>query len=486
VSTPPERRRRKDRRQTGDLDERTLPNNLEAERAVLGSILLHNDAYVHAARHIGPADFFREVHREIFSVLASLLDQPNGTADLVSVKQALKRTGRLEDIGGPVYLSLLVDGVPRSMNVIAYAGIVREQSLLRQLITVGNTLVTDAYCAEEPAGVILNQADQAIIALQHGVTTGRMRNLAHDATGLYDDLEYRVQHQGELTGVDTGFASLNNETLGWQAGDMMVIAARPSIGKTAFVLNTAVAGARQPRPTGERRHIALFEMEMRRKQLEFRLLSALSGVPLTNIMRGVLYDAHWAPLNNAIAMLKEMNLHVDDTASRSVADIRAECRRLRSEHGLDLVIIDYIQLMPGTLGKKGATRNEEITDISRKLKVLADEVAAPVIVLSQLRRTGGARPGLEDLRESGSLEQDADIVGFLHRKNHRESGATEFIISKQRNGATGTVILSFNRETQQFTDVGEQTEEEATKAQTDEDQHAKTQAIIRSRARKRS
>ncbi len=482
---PTRERRRSERRDPIAELERTLPHNLEAEQAVLGAVLLHNEAYPIATRHIGAADFFRDAHRRLFTAVATLLEQPNATVDYISLKNELARSGDLDEVGGPSYISKLTDGVPRSTNVAEYARIVREKSLLRQLIYTGNKMITEAYSAEDPAAEILNAADQAIVQLQHGTRSGRMRALSSSSHDMLERLEYRHTHQGELSGVDTGFTSINENTMGWQSGDMIIVAARPSIGKTAFVLNTVSACALSQRLDGTRRSVAVFSLEMKRPQLEDRLLASLSGVPLTAIMRGWLYDPHWSPISQAVGQMGEMNIHIDDAASRTVGDIRAECRRIRSEHGLDLVVIDYVQLMTGTLQRKGATRNEEITDISRKIKILSDEISAPIIVCSQLKRTGGGRPGLEDLRESGSLEQDADLVAFLHRKDHRESGTTNFIIAKQRNGATGTVNLTFDRDIQRFTDGGEETPEQHQQAKVEDDQHAKVRNIIRNRAKKR-
>lgn len=465
-------------------DTATFPHNLEAERSVIGAILVNNAAFFEAVRYVRAPDFFREAHRHIFASLERILDQPGAVVDRVTLTDDLAKHGRLEDIGGPTYLLSLIDGVPRSTNVAHYAKIVQDRAQLRKLITVGSKLVQDAYIGEEPASALLLQADKAFLDLQ-GQTTGRMQSLAISTAELAHDIEVRHEHPGKITGVPTGFASLDQITLGWQPGDLIVIAARPSIGKTTLVLNgCALAAAR----AGHR--VAVFSMEMRRRQLEYRLLSSISQIPLTTILSGTTHsDSQWTALARATGELPHLPISIDDTASQSAFTIRAECRRLRSEQALDLVIIDYVQLMSGSLDHR-ATRNEQITDISRRLKILADELPAPILLLSQLSRAGegraDTRPRLSDLRESGALEQDADLVGFLHRKNHRESGTTQFILEKQRNGPTGTLNLSIAREVVTFTDAGEETEQDRQTQADAEDRQRRQQAAMWNTRRKRA
>lgn len=440
------------RKQQMDDLERTLPHNLEAERSVLGAVLLWNPTYLEASRHIKSADFYRDAHRRIYAALERILERPGQAADFVTIKNELARTDELDEIGGPAYIASLTDGVPRSTNVAHYARIVKDKSLLRATIFAANKMLTDAYIAEDSPADIINAADKRIIELRHGAATGRMKTTRESAGDLLDALEWRHNNRGQLTGPTTGFPTLDQMTLGWQKGDLIVIAARPSIGKTSFVLNSAVAAARQGQRT------AIFSLEMRRQQLEFRMLSSISGVELSSILSGFIAETSWGKLSQALGELTELPLCIDDAASRTVWDIRGDCRRLKADGGLDLVIIDYVQLMAGSLEKRNANRNEEITDISRKLKIMADELEVPVIVLSQLNRAAEGRsdprPKLSDLRESGALEQDADIVAFLHRKHHREGGTTSLILEKQRNGPTGTINLELTRETTTFTDAG--------------------------------
>ncbi len=433
--------------------ERMLPHNLQAEKAVLGAILVHNDAFEHVSGLLTGATFFRQAHARIYRAIEGLLEWEGGSVDLVTLQAALRKSGDLEEVGGPAYLASLTDGVPRSMNVGHYAELVKEAGRLRGLIAAADRMLTAAYEAEEPAASILLQADLALIDLQTDHGPSQMRPLTETLPALWDNLEWRQQHRGEVVGVPTGFASLNELTMGWQAGDLIVIGARPSIGKTAFMLNAVTAAA----AAGKRS--AVFSLEMRQQQLEYRMLSSLSGVPLSRLLSGNMMSPDWGPLSMARETMAGWPILINDHAGQGVADIRSACRRARAEHGLDLVAIDYVQLMAGATARKGATRNEEITDISRRLKVLADELRVPILLLSQLSRANekrnDPRPKLSDLRESGALEQDADIVLFLHRRNHREGGTTNAIFEKQRNGPTGTLNLTLDRDIVTFTDGGE-------------------------------
>jgi replicative DNA helicase len=458
--------------------DRVLPHDIEAERSVLGSVLIHNSVVDHAAEVLTGAMFYRDAHRRIWKSMTALADARQGI-DPITLTTELARTGDLKDVGGPAYLASLVDGLPHSANVPYYAGIVREKFLLRQLIHAGSQLVAHAYDGARTSTEILIEADRALLDAQFHGEAGGLVEMKERASELFDDLEALVANKGQLLGLDTGFPSINDQTQGWQSGDLIIIAARPSIGKTAFVVNSAIVPARQGK------HVAIFSLEMRRRQLERRMLSFLSGVPLSKIQTGYLTDSDYKGLATALGILAELPLYINDRSGLTVSNIRLACRRQRHEHGLDLVVVDYVQLIRGSLDRRAATRNEELGDISQRLKWLADELSVPVIVLSQLKRIGHSRPSLDDLRDSGSLEQDADLVCFLHRKNHKESGITNFILEKQRNGPTGTVNLSLDRDIQLFTDAGQQTDAQATAATADEEQDAKTRAIIRQRAKRR-
>ena len=431
--------------------ERTLPFNLEAEKAVLGVVLVNNPAFETAARVLKPNDFHRDAHRRVFAAMSTLINDKRMAVDLITLRAQLAQQGDLDEVGGPAYITSLADGVPRSTNVEYYARLVKEKSTLRNLIYAANTILTGAYEAEEPAEELLRRADQALLGLQNGHGAGRMADLTSSAPALLADVEYSVSHRGELRGVDTGSALINAETYGWQAGDLIVLAARPSIGKSSLAMNMAVAAA----TTGVR--VAVFSLEMRRRQLERRLLSSLSGVSLSRIAGGYLGSEDYPRVSAALETILTLPISIDDRGGVTFWDVRSTCRRMRSEGGLGLVIIDYVQLMKGSLDRRGANRNEEITDISRRLKELADECSVPVLLLSQLNRGAAARqdkrPQLSDLRESGALEQDSDLVTFLHRQSHKTGGPTTFIIDKARNGPTGSVTLLFDRETSTFTDA---------------------------------
>jgi replicative DNA helicase len=425
---------------------------------VLGAILVHTPAFQTVAEKVRPEDFYRDAHRRIFKAMATLIDEKRVVVDFVTLKEELLRVGDLDEVGGPAYISSLADGVPRATNVVYYAGIVREKAILRSIIFAGNKMLHAAYGAEESSTRILSVADRSLLELQHGRGHERLIDIRKTTTALFADLSGRVENRGALLGIDTGFASLNELGFGWQAGDLIVIAARPSMGKTAFELNTCIAAARQ----GKR--VAMFSLEMRLVQLQYRMLSILSGVMLSRILGGHLASSDYSKISAAFEELATLPIFINDRSGQSLWEIRNTCRRLKSEGGLDLVSIDYFQLMPGELDVQGATRTENLTDISRRAKELADEIQVPIHLLSQLNRAGAKRvdrrPILEDLRDCGALEQDADVVMFLHRKSHRESGTTNAILEKQRNGATGTVNLTFDRDIQTFTDGGEDVPEE--------------------------
>lgn len=461
-------------------DDRTLPHNLEAERSLLGAILLHNAGYETISSRLKARHFYRDSHAKIYASVARLLERPGGAADLTTIKEDLGRHGHLEEVGGASYLAALVADVPRSTNVAQYAEIVRDKALQRALLRLTDKVAADIYEGDKGTREILQEADRAIVELAHGTANDRMQSVATRGDALLKDLEYRTQHRGELTGIDTAFASINDLTLGWQRGDEIVIAARPSIGKTTMVLNSAMV------PASAGLDVALFSFEMKRPQLEYRLISSLSQVPLSRLQRGAVDDpGEWACISQALCAIGAMHLHIDDTAGRSALGVRAACRRLRAECDLRLVIVDYFQLTAPDTTKRGATRNEELTDSSRRYRELADELQVPVIILSQLsRNAAGTRPQLADLRDCGALEQDADIVGFLHRKNHTVGGPTQFILDKARNGPTGTVMLTLNRETTTFIDGGEEPAPPS-EAEKEQDERARQRSFFARRAHSR-
>lgn len=423
-----------------------LPHNLEAERSTLGAALVHTAAADYITEKLLPEDYFRRAHQDIFKAIRSLRDAKQ-EIDFITLKEQLARKKKLDDVGGPAYIAGLADGVPRATNIKYYAGILKDLAAKRGLVTFASATLDMVVANEHPAADILNDTDRRLLELQKGNVTSRMRSLRDSAVELFTDLEWRTSHRGQLTGVETGFPSINDLTLGWQAGDLDVVAARPSIGKTTFAMNSGVAAAR----AGKR--VAMFSLEMKRKQLEYRILSQLSGVPLSRILAGILSSGDYGKLSPALEEMNQLPIEIDDRAAQTVLDVRHTCRRMVGDGRLDLVIVDYLGLMPGVLERKSANKNEQIEDTVNRLKALADDLQCPVMVLSQLKRTDERRPRIDDLRDSGSIEQVADVVILLHRKNHRESGVTEVILAKQRNGATGTCKLTLDRDTTTFTDT---------------------------------
>src|ERR1700716_4319110 len=372
--------------------ERTLPHNLEAERSVLGAILLHNDAFNLAAEVIDSADFFRAADRRIFDKMVKLVERGDAI-DLVTLKEELGRSGEIDEVGGPAYIAALVDGVPRSTNIEHYARIIKEKATLRNLIFSANKILATAYEGEEEADVILDQAEHAIFAIaDDNVRDGfvSLKDLAHNSL---DTIEKLHAHKELITGVPTGFADLDEMTSGLQPSDLVIVAARPSMGKTSLVLNVA-----QHVGTKTGMTVGMFSLEMSKEQLFLRLLTAEARIDAQRMRRGYLGERDWGRLSQAIGTLSEAKIFIDDTPSIGVLEMRAKSRRLAAEHQLDLIIIDYIQLMQGR--GRFENRTLELGSISRSLKALAKELRVPVVVLSQLSRAPESRadhrPALSD------------------------------------------------------------------------------------------
>jgi replicative DNA helicase len=432
--------------------DRTLPHNLEAERSVLGAILLHNEAFNLAAEVIDSLDFFRDAHRRIFDKMVTLAERGD-PIDLVTLKEELGRSGDLDEVGGPAYIAALVDGVPRSTNVEHYARIIKEKSTLRHLIYSANKIVAAAYDAEEDADVILDQAEHAIFAIADDKIRDGFVSLRDLAQASLDTIERLHARKELITGVPSGFKDLDDLTAGFQPGDLVIIAARPSVGKTALALNIAQNVAISAhRPGGIPRTVGIFSLEMSKEQLFLRMLTSEARIDSHRLRTGFLGENDWGKLSRAIGVLSDAKIYVDDSSSIGVLEMRAKCRRLASmEHGLDLIIVDYLQLMQGR--GRFESRTLEVASISRALKGLAKELSVPVLALSQLSRApetrGDHRPMLSDLRESGSLEQDADVVMLLSRPDQypdhtpEHEGLVAVDVAKQRNGPTDKVSLTF-------------------------------------------
>jgi replicative DNA helicase len=433
--------------------ERRLPHNLEAERSVLGAILVHDDAFNLAAQFIDSGDFYRDAHRRIFERMVAL-NERHDAIDFVTLKEELARAGELDEVGGPAYVASLADGVPRATNVEYYARIVKEKATLRNLIDAANKIVATAYDAEQESDVILDEAESAIFSVADDrVKAGfvAMRDLVKDS---FPKIEQLFEQKRLITGVPTGFVDLDEMTRGLQAGELVIVAARPSMGKTSLVLNIAQYVA----SLGDH-VVGFFSLEMSKESLFLRLLTSEAQIDGHRLMSGAIGGNDYHRISHALEKLNAMKLFIDDTASIGVLEMRAKSRRLQAEHGLSLLVVDYIQLMSGR--GRFENRTLELAAISRSLKGLAKELNVPIVVLSQLSRAPESRsdhrPQLSDLRESGALEQDADVVVMIYRDdvynrdpNSPDAGTAELILAKQRNGPTGVVRLAFLREQTRF------------------------------------
>ena len=440
----------------GDITlDRNVPHSVDAERSVLGAILLENTAINRAQEILAESDFYRDPHRRIFKVMAVLSERATAI-DPVTVKEELVRSGDLEAVGGPAYIASLIDGVPHSSNIEHYAKIVREKAVLRRLIDAGGEIVKTAYEGSRDVDEILDQSERLVFEIaQDQMRTGflPMRAIADQSLKTIERLS---EHRELVTGLATGFPTLNEMTSGLQPSDLVVVAARPGMGKTSFALNIAQHAARDGKAIG------VFSLEMSREQLFLRLLTGQARIDAHRMRTGRLGREEWGRLTAAFGELAGMPIFIDDTAGTGVLEMRAKSRRLKMEHGLDLLIVDYLQLMRGR--GRAENRNQEISEISRSLKELAKELRVPVIAISQLSRApeqrgNDRRPQLSDLRESGAIEQDADLVMFIYRDEYYnpeetdQQGLAEVHIAKHRNGPTDTVKLSFLKRYAKFSDL---------------------------------
>ncbi|HVT49747.1 MAG TPA: replicative DNA helicase [Vicinamibacterales bacterium] len=435
--------------------DRTLPHNLEAEKCVLGAVLINNHAFNQAAEVIDADDFYRHAHRRIFETMVGLTDRSE-PVDLVTLKDALTKSGEIDEVGGPAYIASLTDGVPRTANVEYYARIVKEKSTLRRLIQASSDVLGRAYDADEDADVLLDEAERSIFQIaEHRMRSGfvSLASLVDSGYQLIDQLQ---QHRGLVTGVPTGFTELDEMTSGFQKSDLIIVAARPSMGKTSFILNIALNCA-----VDAGKSVGIFSLEMSKDQLFMRMLTSEARVDAHRFRGGYLGDQDYERLVGAFGRLHDAKVFIDDTPSAGILEMRAKARRLKLEHGLDLIVIDYLQLMQGR--GRFDNRQQELAAISRSLKILAKELEVPIVALSQLSRASESRsnhrPQLSDLRESGALEQDADVVLFIYREemytnegepNPESEGVAEIIIGKQRNGPIGDVRLAFLKQYTRF------------------------------------
>jgi len=432
-------------------EERIPPQNLQAEQSVLGSMLIDKTAIVKAIEILHPDSFYRDAHRAIYQAILELFDRGE-PVDLVTVTEALRKNNKLDAIGGSVYVADLINSVPTAANVEYYAKIVEEKATLRRMIDAGTQMVKEAF--EEPENVdqVLDRAEKTIFDIALKRVREGFHRIDDVLKRVLDRIDRLYGKKESLTGIPTGFADLDNLTAGLQNADLIIIAARPSVGKTALALNMAINMA-----TKFKIPAAFFSLEMSKDQLVQRMLCSEAEVDAMRLKTASLPDTGWKKLTRAISRLSEAPLYIDDSAAISAMEIRAKCRRLKIEKGLGAVFIDYMQLMSGR--SRVENRVQEISEIARSLKTLARELDIPVIALSQLSRAVEQRtdriPRLSDLRESGEIEQTADLVMFIHREDYynpqsERGNIAEIIIAKQRNGPIGTVELVFRKDVTKF------------------------------------
>lgn len=435
--------------------DRVPPHNHEAEQSVIGAIFLEPQALITAAEVLVPEDFYRTAHQLIFHTMIRLSDQGKAI-DVVTVTEELSAKKELEDVGGIAYLSELANAVPTAANIVYYARIVEEKALLRRLIRVATSIVEDGFTREDEVAAVLSEAEKKMMDVSSRKNAGDFQNIKDVLVQTYDNIEQLHSRKGDITGVPTGFRDLDRITAGFQRNDLIIVAARPSVGKTAFALNVA-----QNVATKTDENVAIFSLEMGAEQLVMRMLCAEGNIDAQVLRTGALTNEDWKKLTMAMGSLSNAGIFIDDTPGIRVTEIRAKCRRLKQEYGLGMILIDYLQLIQGS-GGKGENRQQEVSEISRSLKALARELQVPVIALSQLSRgveqRQDKRPMMSDLRESGSIEQDADIVSFLYREDYYDKetenqNMIEIIIAKQRNGPTGTVTLAFVKEFNKFVNI---------------------------------
>jgi replicative DNA helicase len=439
--------------------DRIPPQNLEAEMALLGSILVDREIMGIVSEIVRPEDFYAHVHESIYGALHHLYDRGE-PLDKITVAEELRRRGQLENVGGLSYLSSLMDTVQTAASAAYYAKIVREKAVLRGLIHAGTRITQIGYENEEDVEGALDQSEQMVYQIGMRQMHGEFTPVSRLLKPAFEHIDKLFHSRGDRTGLTSGFRDIDEMTTGFQPGNFIILAARPGMGKTSFALNMAVAASRE-----ETEPVAFFSLEMSNDELVQRLICAEAHISMHDMRRGNIRPHHWEKISDAMGVLNELPMYLDDAGGLSVSEIRSRCRRLKSATGLSAVFVDYLQLLrPGVLSK-GANRNEELSEICRTLKTTAKDLGVPIIGLAQLNRGVEARtdkrPMLSDLRDSGSLEQEADMVAFLYREGYyhndvAEPDLTEFVVAKHRNGPTGTVKLRFQREYTLFVPYGDE------------------------------
>jgi replicative DNA helicase len=440
--------------------DRIPPNNLEAEMALLGSVLVDKEMMATVSEIVRAEDFYASLHETIFLALVAL-NERGEPLDKISLAEELRSRGMLDKVGGIAYLSSLMDTVATAASAEYYAKIVREKASLRGLIHAGTQITKLGYEAEDDVPAALDSSEQIVYDVTNRGTSKKFAPVGDLLLGVFQDLERRFEHKGDRTGVTSGYRDIDDYTAGWQPGNLVIVAARPAMGKTSIALNMAVAAAKD-----ERAPVAIFSLEMTKQELVERFISSEGKLDASKLRRGSIKENEWEDIGKAMGVLHDLPIYLDDSGSVTVTEIRSRCRRLKSSVGLAAVFIDYLQLVrPGTMGRN-VNRNEELSDICRVLKATAKDLMVPIIALAQLNRGVEARqdkrPMLADLRDSGAIEQEADLVTFLYRDAYynRETtpdpDLTEFIIAKHRNGKVGTVRLRFLQEHTLFVPYGDE------------------------------
>lgn len=437
--------------------DRVPPQNIDAEQAVLGAMLIKKEAIAEVSQILRPEDFYRDAHKIVYEAMLTLFNK-NEPADIVTVSDYLNNENLMEKVGGVTFITALANTVPTAANVTYHAKIVREKADLRNLINTATDIAGMAYESSDDVADVIDKSEKMIMEVANRQNVSAFTPMRDIVMETFDKINVLYESKGGLTGIPCGFTDLDKLTSGLQASDLILVAARPSMGKTAFTLNIGAHVALK-----EHKNVAFFSLEMSKQQLVQRMLCSEGGIDSQKLRKGELDKTDWSKLVNVANKVAEAPLYIDDTAGITVMELRSKARRLKAEKGLDLIIIDYLQLMQGRTGK-GATdnRQQEISEISRSLKAVARELNVPVIALSQLSRSVESRqikrPMLSDLRESGSLEQDADIVMFLYREDYYDpetvnKNITEVIVAKHRNGPVDTVKMFFKKEFTRFNDL---------------------------------
>lgn len=433
---------------------REVPHNIDAEQSVLGSMFLSKKALLKSLELLNSEMFYLDSHSKIFECIKSL-DANNQVVDLTTVAEELNKRGWLKNIGNVEYLTDIIESVPSAANVEQYIKIVEDKAILRRLIDEATSIITNSYNETNDIGSVIEEAEKKIFDVSKSLRSTEFKPIQEVLYKTQSDLEKLSKDKGDITGISTGFYELDKITSGFHPHELIIIAARPGMGKTAIALNMVTNIAINSKKT-----VALFNMEMGAEQLATRMLSSVGQIEGSKLKTGNLEHSDWKRVNEAISRLSNTNIYIDDTSGNTVGEIRSKCRKLKtSPSGLDIVVIDYLTLIQGS-SKQGANRQQEVADISRSLKTMAMELHVPVIALSQLSRgvekRDDKKPMLSDLRESGAIEQDADIVAFLHcsdEEKEKQNSLMEFIIRKHRNGPLADIPLIFQRSTSSFVNV---------------------------------